>query len=88
MTWHGQPGNPSPRLFRAVPDRSIINRMGFNNPGAEAMADDVWGWCEKAGTFGRTVTVKVKFADFQQVTRGRSLPTPIARRATSWGLWQ
>ena len=47
--------------------------------GAEAMADDVWGWCEKAGTFGRTVTVKVKFADFHQVTRSRSLPTPIAR---------
>jgi DNA polymerase IV len=48
--------------------------------GAEAMADDVWAWCEKAGTFGRTVTVKVKFADFHQVTRSRSLPTPIARR--------
>ena len=27
--------------------------------GAEAMADDVWGWCEKASAFGRTVTVKV-----------------------------
>jgi len=48
--------------------------------GAEAMADDVWAWCEKAGTFGRTVTVKVKFADFHQVTRSRSLPTTIARR--------
>jgi DNA polymerase IV len=48
--------------------------------GAEAMADDVWTWCEKAGAFGRTVTVKVKFADFHQVTRSRSLPTPIARR--------
>jgi DNA polymerase IV len=48
--------------------------------GAEAMADDVWTWCEKAGAFGRTVTVKVKFADFHQITRSRSLPTPIARR--------
>jgi DNA polymerase-4 len=28
------------------------------------MADDVWAWCEKARSFGRTVTVKVKFADF------------------------
>jgi hypothetical protein len=27
--------------------------------GAEGMADDVWGWCEKASAFGRTVTVKV-----------------------------
>jgi DNA polymerase-4 len=47
--------------------------------GIEAMADDVWAWCEKAKAFGRTVTVKVKFADFQQVTRSRSFPTVIAR---------
>jgi DNA polymerase IV len=47
--------------------------------GVEAMADEVWAWCDKAKAFGRTVTVKVKFADFQQVTRSRSLPTAIAR---------
>lgn len=28
-----QPGNPTPRLFRLVPDRALINRMGFNNDG-------------------------------------------------------
>ncbi len=33
-----QPGNPGPRLFRLVPDRAVINRMGFNNAGAEAAA--------------------------------------------------
>jgi dihydroorotate dehydrogenase len=38
VTWHPQPGNPPPRLFRAVADQALINRMGFNNPGAEAMA--------------------------------------------------
>jgi DNA polymerase-4 len=48
--------------------------------GAQAMADDVWAWCEQANAFGRTVTVKVKFADFRQVTRSRSFPTPVARR--------
>ena len=47
--------------------------------GVEAMADDVWAWCEKAKAFGRTVTVKAKFADFQQVTRSRSFATVIAR---------
>jgi len=47
--------------------------------GVKAMAADVWAWCEKADAFGRTVTVKVKFADFHQVTRSRSFPTPIAR---------
>jgi len=46
--------------------------------GIEAMADDVWAWCEKARAFGRTVTVKVKFADFRQVTRSRSFSTAIA----------
>jgi dihydroorotate dehydrogenase len=33
-----QPGNPRPRLFRLPADQAIINRMGFNNGGAEAMA--------------------------------------------------
>ncbi len=47
--------------------------------GVEAMADNVWAWCEKAKAFGRTVTVKAKFADFQQVTRSRSFATVIAR---------
>jgi DNA polymerase IV len=43
------------------------------------MADEVWRWCDTAKAFGRTVTVKVKFADFQQVTRRRSFSTLIAR---------
>ena len=43
------------------------------------MAADVWAWCEKTRAFGRTVTVKVKFADFHQVTRSRSFPMVIAR---------
>jgi dihydroorotate dehydrogenase len=33
-----QPGNPRPRLFRLTEDRAIVNRMGFNNDGAEAVA--------------------------------------------------
>jgi len=44
VTWHPQPGNPSPRMFRAVPDGALINRMGFNNPGAEALAERLAGW--------------------------------------------
>ena len=47
--------------------------------GVQAMADEVWAWCEKANMFGRTVTVKVKFADFQQRTRNRSFAAPIGR---------
>ena len=45
--------------------------------GVMAMADDVWAWCEKTGSRGRTVTVKIKWADFQQSTRSRSMESPI-----------
>jgi dihydroorotate dehydrogenase len=38
VTARPQPGNPRPRLFRLVGDEAIINRMGFNNRGAAAMA--------------------------------------------------
>lgn len=38
VTPRPQPGNPTPRLFRLAPDRAIINRMGFNNQGVEALA--------------------------------------------------
>lgn len=38
VTLHPQPGNPQPRLFRLVPDQAVLNRMGFNNQGAAAMA--------------------------------------------------
>jgi len=36
-----QPGNPRPRLFRLIPDRAIVNRMGFNNDGVTAAAAKV-----------------------------------------------
>jgi DNA polymerase IV len=45
--------------------------------GVVAMAEDVWAWCEKSGFRGRTVTVKIKWADFQQSTRSRSMEFPI-----------
>ncbi|MGQ0845502.1 MAG: quinone-dependent dihydroorotate dehydrogenase [Sporichthyaceae bacterium] len=38
VTWHTQEGNPKPRLFRLVESEAIVNRMGFNNHGARAMA--------------------------------------------------
>jgi dihydroorotate dehydrogenase len=43
VTPRPQPGNPSPRLFRLVPDRAVINRMGFNNRGAAFMARQLKG---------------------------------------------
>ncbi len=38
ITAQAQPGNPKPRLFRLPDDEAIINRMGFNNDGAEIVA--------------------------------------------------
>jgi dihydroorotate dehydrogenase len=38
VTGEPQPGNPKPRLARLPADRAIVNRMGFNNDGAEAVA--------------------------------------------------
>lgn len=49
--------------------------------GVLAMADEVWAWCEKTERRGRTVTVKIKWADFQQSTRSQSFASAIASRA-------
>ncbi|AQZ53549.1 quinone-dependent dihydroorotate dehydrogenase [Martelella mediterranea] len=38
VTPRPQPGNPKPRLFRLVKDEAVINRMGFNNDGHDALA--------------------------------------------------
>jgi dihydroorotate dehydrogenase len=43
-----QSGNEKPRLFRLPADKALINRMGFNNDGAEAIARRLSVWKEKA----------------------------------------
>nr|UXE44767.1 dihydroorotate dehydrogenase (quinone) [uncultured bacterium] len=47
VTMHAQPGNERPRLFRAISEEAIVNRMGFNNPGAAAFAAALAGWRER-----------------------------------------
>jgi DNA polymerase-4 len=54
--------------------------------GVQAMADEVWAWCEKARAFGRTITVKIKYADFQQATRSRTLPATVTSQETLRGV--
>ena len=53
-----------------------------------ALADKVFDWCDKHQAFGRTATVKIKYADFEQATRRRSLPGAIAEAATLQRLTQ
>jgi DNA polymerase-4 len=44
------------------------------------LVDKVWRHCETTGSRGRTVTLKIKFADFEIITRSRSLLAPIGGR--------
>src|SRR5690606_26960566 len=46
----GQEGNPQPRLFRLPQDKALINRMGFNNDGADIIAERLRLWREKKAT--------------------------------------
>lgn len=48
--------------------------------GVLEMADDVWAWCEKNQSFGTTITVKIKYADFRIVTRSRTAARPVTAR--------
>ena len=44
VTWLAQLGNPKPRMFRAVADEALVNRMGFNSGGAPRMALRLQEW--------------------------------------------
>ncbi|MBU5442106.1 quinone-dependent dihydroorotate dehydrogenase [Paenibacillus sp. MSJ-34] len=75
VTPKGQPGNDSPRLFRLTPDEALINRMGFNNEGAEAMARQFARYRERkipvAINIGKNKATpnEQAFADYQSCIR-------------------
>lgn len=50
VTAIAQDGNDKPRLFRLIPDRALINRMGFNNQGAAVIAKRLEKLRAKSGT--------------------------------------
>ena len=80
-----RPVNPD-RVRKSSGSETTFNENLVEPEAIEAgvlrMADDVWGWCEKRQAFGRTVTVKVKFADFRQITRSRSRTAVIDTHAS------
>ena len=45
------------------------------------LVDKVWRHCEGTGNRGRTVTLKVKFNDFEIITRSKSVPVAISNRS-------
>jgi DNA polymerase IV len=61
----------------------ILDLTDFDAMAAELqpLIDKVWRHCEDKGSRGRTVTLKVKFNDFEIITRGRSVPVAVSSRA-------
>jgi dihydroorotate dehydrogenase len=74
VTWHPQPGNPRPRVFRAIKDRAIVNSMGFNNAGAEAMAATLAQWKQARLWPAHPVGINL----------GKSKITPLAEAAEDY----
>ncbi len=74
VTWHAQPGNPPPRMFRAIPDEAVINRMGFNNSGAEAVAQKLSGWKNSGSWPAHPIGINL----------GKSKITPLEKAAEDY----
>lgn len=74
VTAVAQPGNPRPRLFRLPRDEAIVNRMGFNNRGAAAMAQRLTLWRAGPRRSGCLVGVNV----------GRSRPASESQAAADY----
>jgi len=71
VTAQAQPGNPRPRVFRLTHSHALINRMGFNNHGAEALARRLESWGVRRGqnTLGLPLGIsigKTKIVDLDQ----------------------
>lgn len=73
ITPRPQAGNPRPRLFRLVEDRAVINRMGFNNGGAEAAEQRLAQRKQRAGVLGINIGANKdstdRIADYAEMTR-------------------
>lgn len=73
VTAQGQPGNDSPRLFRIPEDGAVINRMGFNNDGAEQIARRL---DKLRGSFRRTIPLGINL--------GKTKVTPLEEAAQDY----
>lgn len=83
VTLQAQPGNPQPRLFRLVQDRAVLNRMGFNNQGAMAMAkrlESRWRSPNQAGPDQATVPRSFPLG----INLGKSKVTPLEAAAEDY----
>ena len=74
VTYLAQPGNPKPRLFRLPADNAALNRMGFNNRGAEAMAGRLQS--KSFGVDGLSIPIGINL--------GKSKVTPLPEAANDY----
>jgi DNA polymerase-4 len=58
--------------------RKDIHLLGEAVDRIEPLVGKVWGYCDANDIRARTITVKIKYADFRQVTRSRSISSPLA----------
>ena len=74
VTAKAQPGNPGPRIFRLPKQRALINRLGFNNDGADAIAERL----RKLRESGRWPAIPVG------INIGKSKATPLVEAADDY----
>ncbi|WP_373487331.1 quinone-dependent dihydroorotate dehydrogenase [Blastomonas sp.] len=83
VTPMAQKGNERPRLFRLVEDKAVINRMGFNNDGAEAVVARLKAGQSRPGIIGVNIGANKdsadRIADYATMTQ---IMVPLARYLT------
>ncbi|WP_448570475.1 quinone-dependent dihydroorotate dehydrogenase [Trichothermofontia sp.] len=77
VTFHAQPGNPQPRLFRLLADRAVLNRMGFNNQGTAALATRLQAYRERQAQRGVGVPLAPALTAPIGVNFGKSKQTDL-----------
>ncbi|HEY9747410.1 MAG TPA: quinone-dependent dihydroorotate dehydrogenase [Allocoleopsis sp.] len=80
VTFHAQPGNPRPRLFRLPLDQAALNRMGFNNRGAAAMAAMFEARSKRRSSSNLAAQLQIPIG----VNLGKSKITPLEEAATDY----
>ncbi|HIF04010.1 MAG TPA: dihydroorotate dehydrogenase (quinone), partial [Candidatus Poseidoniales archaeon] len=74
ITLHAQAGNAKPRMFRSGKHRALINRMGFNNPGADTFARALSEWHGRDDWPGHPIGINL----------GKSKITPLEEAAEDY----
>jgi dihydroorotate dehydrogenase len=83
VTARPQPGNPRPRMFRYPAQQALINRLGFNNDGATAVAARL---SRRAGPGGRRIPLGVNLGKSKAVDLDQAVQDYLAshRRLADW----